>query len=82
MYQNNAYLSINMRILCSLYNDIDKRVDIAQTSITLDVYEHLIPNMQSDIADFIDKLITQYKGSHESKTPSNGDVKVNETGLK
>jgi integrase len=35
-----------------------QRLGHAQPSITLDVYEHLMPSMQSEAANLLDTLIT------------------------
>ena len=37
---------------------VSRRLGHAKPSITLDVYGHLIPSMQTDIAQKIDDLIT------------------------
>ncbi|RPI31201.1 MAG: hypothetical protein EHM70_12065 [Chloroflexota bacterium] len=37
---------------------VSRRLGHARASITLDVYGHLIPSMQADVADQIDDLVT------------------------
>jgi len=50
---------------------VSQRLGHARTSITLDVYGHLMPSMQTEAADVIDELITPIPFSQpvsESKT--------------
>jgi integrase len=37
---------------------VSRRLGHARASITLDVYGHLIPSMQSEVAELIDELVT------------------------
>ena len=38
--------------------EVSRRLGHSRASITLDVYGHLIPGMQSEVADLIDDLVT------------------------
>ena len=37
--------------------EVSRRLGHSRASITLDVYGHLIPGMQSEVADLIDELV-------------------------
>jgi integrase len=37
---------------------VSRRLGHARTSITLDVYGHLLPSMQAEAAELIDRLVT------------------------
>ena len=45
-----------------------RRLGHARTSITMDVYGHLIPSMQAEAAELIDELVTPIEVKLESST--------------
>lgn len=47
---------------------VSRRLGHARTSITMDVYGHLIPSMQAEAAELIDELVTPIEVKLESST--------------
>jgi integrase len=46
---------------------ISERLGHASVAITMDTYGHLLPNMQSDAAELMDKLNTRIGGAKEGR---------------
>lgn len=53
---------------------VSKRLGHARTSITLDTYGHLMPNLQEEVAEVIDELITPIPLGKKFSEPAKSEV--------
>ena len=61
---------------------VSKRLGHAKPSITLDIYGHLIPSMQEQVAQIMDEVITPIEfdkvapGLHQKELMQSGKTKI------